>query len=439
MYKRISLSLLLAFSLLIGVNQVFAQNDIAKNQANILEISSSPADVVGGENGLELVPITILERADCAHCRDEKAFLEKLKIKRSDVVVYHVDIQTEEGRAKWIKLAEMEGLSKVTPLTLVGNRVIQGFDTDETTGKIIENLVDASKGKKTLNLDEFIEQGGSGGGAEKIVAASCGDSEDPFAPCGDTLEDGTSLVYTVPFFGKINLAEYSLISMSSILGLIDGFNPCAMWVLVTFLVILIQAGDKKKMWIIAGLFILAEAIMYYMILVFWMKTWDFVGLDKIVTPIVGLVAIGGGIFFLYEWRKSDGSCKVTDQKTRTKTINKINSLVQAELTIATILGVLLLAFSVNIIEFACSIGIPQAFTKILELNNLGFAKSQLYLSTYIFFYMVDDLIVFAIALWSFEKLGITTKYVKFSNLVGGILMLILGAILIIKPELLVFS
>lgn len=424
----------LAFIVMLSISApmvVFSQTD---------EPTLSPAVTNSAFESNEKVPITVLERLDCSHCKAEKAFFVELNLKRSDFKVDFINVQTDEGREKWLKLAEIERLSKVTPLTLIGNRVIQGFDSSETTGEIIENLIDASIGKKTLNLDEFLAAGGSGENVEKIVAPSCeSDSDDPFAQCGETLINDTPMTFNVPLIGKVNLAEYSLPLMSVILGLIDGFNPCAMWVLVTFLVILIQAGDRKKMWTIAGLFILAEAIMYYMILVFWMTTWDFVGLDEIVTPIVGVVAVGGGIFFLYEWRKSDGSCKVTDHKTKTRTLNKITALVQAEMTIATLLGVLLLAFSVNIIEFACSIGIPQAFTKILELNNLGFATTHGYLFLYILFYMIDDLIVFGIALWGFEKLGLTTKYVKISNFVGGLLMLILGLILIFKPELLVFT
>jgi uncharacterized membrane protein len=84
------------------------------------------------------------------------------------------------------------------------------------------------------------------------------------------------------------------------------------------------------------------------------------------------------------------------------------------------------------------VGIPQAFTKILELNFLDFWARQMYMAIYILMYMVDDFIVFGIALYSFEKIGLTTKYAKMSNLIGGILMLILGAILLFKPELLVF-
>ena len=92
----------------------------------------------------------------------------------------------------------------------------------------------------------------------------------------------------------------------------------------------------------------------------------------------------------------------------------------------------------NIIEFACSVGIPQAYTKILELNNLSFLQTQWYTFLYIVFYMIDDIIVFGLALWGFNKLHATEKYSRASMLVGGVLMLILGALLILAPNLLTF-
>ena len=110
----------------------------------------------------------------------------------------------------------------------------------------------------------------------------------------------------------------------------------------------------------------------------------------------------------------------------------------AKFSIFTLLGILGLAFSVNIIEFACSIGIPQTFTKILEINNLGFLQSNIFIFIYILFYMIDDFIVFGIGLYGIDKLSLTTKYSKLSNLIGGILMIVLGFMLIFKPSLFLF-
>jgi hypothetical protein len=193
------------------------------------------------------------------------------------------------------------------------------------------------------------------------------------------------------------------------------------------------------MLVFAGTFIFAEAVMYYLILTVWFRTWNFIQLDRIVTPIVGIVSIGAGLFFLREWHKKNTECVVTDIEERQKIRHRIKELAAQNLNLVTFIGILGLAFSVNIIEFACSIGIPQTFTKILEINNLGFLPSQFLMFVYIFFYMIDDLIVFGLALWSADKMHLTSKYSQASHLIGGVVMIILGLIMLIRPSLLLFS
>ncbi|MGE3279060.1 MAG: glutaredoxin [Candidatus Altimarinota bacterium] len=382
------------------------------------------------------VPISVIVREDCAHCQDEKAFLEDLKKTRQDIQVILHDIDTEEGKTLFDQLTEKEKLTKATPITLVGNTIIQGFDTAETTGKRIEELVNKSLGKNTLTLPEYLAAEISGTPIETIAEGSCdGEGETCTATYG--LND-TFLTFSIPFFGTVNSGQFSLPVLASILGFIDGFNPCAMWVLVTFLIILIEIGDRRLMWRIAGLFIVAEAIMYYLILNVWFTTWDFIGLDRIVTPIVGIIAVAAGLYFLYEGIKSDGTCKVTNLQQKARLHRKIKEIAMSPFTFVTAIGVIGLALSVNIIEFACSIGIPQTFTKIIELNQLNWFESQGLMALYILFYMVDDFIVFGIALWGAQHLGLTSKYTKWSHLIGGTLMIILGALLIFSPESLRF-
>ncbi|MFH0776476.1 MAG: glutaredoxin [Patescibacteria group bacterium] len=378
-------------------------------------------------------PVNVFVRDNCGHCEDEEKFFAELETQRTDFQVFYHNIGETDHRAHFEQLTELEKIPKVTPITLVGNTIIQGFGSADSTGVRIIELLDASKDKETLDFPSFIAAGGSHGKVESVEGGVCKDSNEL---CEIPKE---KLLVDIPWVGAVDLAKYSLPTISVILGFVDGFNPCAMWVLVTFLIVLLQLGDRRKMFQVAGLFILAEAVMYYLILNVWFTTWDFVGFDKYVTPIVGIVSIGGAIFFLYEGIFTDGTCQVTNPEQRAKIHSKIKTLVSQPLTWITAAGVLLLAFSVNIIEFACSIGIPQAFTKIIQINNLSFIKEQGLMAIYIFFYMIDDLIVFAIALAGIDKLGVTHKYSRISNIIGGVLMLILGGLLIFAPDLLKFG
>lgn len=375
----------------------------------------------------DTVPIHVFFREGCVHCDDEKAFLQEVQTQRDDMRVVLHDIQDPEKKALFNSITEMLKLPKATPVTVVGNIVVQGFDSGETTGKNIIALLEGVQGRQFSSLEDAIAEGtlrSEGGGS------AC--DENPDIPCAI---DATPLLVRIPFTRiTIDAKSYSLPTLAAVLGFIDGFNPCAMWVLITFLIVLLQIGDRRKVWQIAGLFIVAETVMYYLILTAWYTTWDFIGLDQIVTPLVGMIAIGGGFFFLYEGFMSDGTCKVTSATKRRKTHMRIQDIAQQPFTILSAIAVIGLALSVNIIEFACSIGIPQTFTKILELNALSFFERHALLFIYIVGYMIDDFIVFGIALWGIERLDLAHKYSRICNIVGGFLMLLLGALLVLNPE-----
>ena len=381
----------------------------------------------------EVVRVEVFERDDCGHCQDEKEFLEDLQIERGDLLVTYHNIDKKEHKEHFNQLTELKNIPKVTPITIIGGVIIQGFSSSETTGKQIRALVDKAKGQPQYTFQEFIEMGG--GTVEEGGSTCTIEGED--IGCG---VDAIDYWVDVPFVGPVNVAKYSLPFLSIVLGFVDGFNPCAMWVLVLFLTILMEAGSRRRMFEMAGLFIIAEAVMYYLILNAWMTAWDFVGLDNIVTPLVGFVAIAAGSFFLYKFYKADTACHVGNLEQKRKTSEKIKEYATKPMTILVALGILGLAFSVNIIEFACSVGIPQTFTKILDMNYLTWGGKQIYNALYILMYMIDDIVIFGIALYSFDRIGLTThKYTRMSYLIGGVLMVILGGILLLNPTLLVFG
>ena len=392
-----------------------------------------------GNSQSKKVKIEYFGRKDCKNCANLEKFLKELSTKRDDFeYVEHKIDESKEEKAFFDETASKLKLVKGTPIIYINGHIIQGFNTADTTGKEIENLINSAKAKdKILTLKEYLESGQSGN-VSSNGAVCTGDTvcEVP----GLTKGAENQVLVNIPIINKtVDLTNYSLLTMSIILGTIDGFNPCAMWVLVLFLTALIAVGNKVKMFRVAGLFILAEAVMYFFILNAWIYAWDFVGLDKWVTPIVGIVGIIGGIFFIRNYLKKGDTleCEVTDFEQRAKISKKIKDIANKPFTLLTALAIIGLALSVNVIEFACSVGIPQTYTKILQINEVPFWTRQFYTFIYIIGYMIDDIIVFGFALMSVNKLQLTTKYSKWVNLFGGILMIILGLIMLIKPSLLI--
>lgn len=396
--------------------------------------STSLFALAQSENKTEVI---VFVRDDCGNCHKEEKFLNESEIIQNNFDVKLLDIDEQKNKEKWQSIVQSYHLSKVTPITLVGGEVLVGFNK-KTTG---EQILAYADNDTQYGLEFYLDENGVN---KNGVNSQYTCDIDSASTC--SLDKGaknkTESMMMLPFFGEINIQETSLFVMSTVLGFIDGFNPCAMWVLLTFLIILSQIGDKKKMVYLVTIFLFAEAIMYFFILNIWYQTWDFIALDKWVTPAVGLLAVAAGIYFLRKWYKSKGAltCDVTSFEHQQKTTGKIQNIVKKPITIITTLAVLGIAFSVNIIEFACSVGIAQSFTKILEINNLTFLGRQFYIFIYTLFYMADDLLIFGLAIFGFSKFHIIgQKYSKLSVLIGGILMLILGSLLIFKPDWLMFG
>ena len=366
-------------------------------------------------------------RDDCGFCQAQSKWMVE-----EGITYQYLNVITDEEAKEWYdELTAKHEVSKVTPITVVGERVFVGFNAPETTGESITLAIETARNSDINSIPAHLERAPK---QEVMVGGGCtGISCDAGEQAG--------YIFDLPFLGIVDLKSFSLFSLSAILGVIDGFNPCAMWVLITFLTLLSQAGSRRKMIFLAGLFILAQGIMYNLILNVWYKTWDFVALDQYVTPFVGFLALGGGVFFMWRWHKNKSAelvCDITDIESQTKTINKFKAIVEQPVTIASIIAILVIAFSVNVIEFACSIGIPQAYTKILELNMLTFFERQWYIFVFMLGYILDDVIVFGLAIWGYSKLqSHGGRYAQLSLLIGGLLMLLLGVVLILDPTLLV--
>ena len=79
------------------------------------------------------------------------------------------------------------------------------------------------------------------------------------------------------------------------------------------------------------------------------------------------------------------------------------------------------------------------FTQILAVNEVSNTMQIIYSLVYILFFLIDDIIIFVIAMKTLEIKAISNKYGKYSHLIGGLIMLIIGLLLIFKPEWIMFN
>jgi hypothetical protein len=213
-----------------------------------------------------------------------------------------------------------------------------------------------------------------------------------------------------------------------------------MWVLIYLITILTQLDSKKKMVYVCSIFLFASGVIYFIILLLWLLGFSLLALTSFshyLILVVGAFSIWMGVYFIYEYinKKGELECKIGDIKSRKKTMSKIQKLVTSKITILSTLGIIVLAFTVNSVEFLCSAGLPAIFTQVLQVSDTLFITKLWYILVYIFAFMLDDLIIFILAIYALNT-NFLNKYSGISHLIGGIFMFLIGIILIFFKNLL---
>ena len=259
---------------------------------------------------------------------------------------------------------------------------------------------------------------------------------------GNAMQPGGTEVWrpetvSLPFVGDVRFAELSLPALAVLLGLADGFNPCAMWALVYLLSLVASLRDRRKIWLLVGSFVFASGVLYFLFMTPWLNVFLLVGYLRPLTIFIGLGALLVGINDLRSFIITRGApvCGVGSSGLKKRTMGRMERLVAAPVSLMSLLGVIVLAFTVNTIEFACSAGLPAVFTHTLSLRQLTAAQYYGYILLYDFFFMLDDMIIFALAAFAFET-TIGSGYARYGKLAGGMVLVALGLVMFFAPEML---
>lgn len=323
------------------------------------------------------VDVYLFWRTGCPHCEREIAFVERLSAANPDIRIHKYEVSRDRANAAlMIEAAGRLGVEAGSvPLTVIGGRAWVGYLDDASTGREIAARID------------------------ECLAGGCPDGVAP-APKREARVPET---LRLPLLGEVRTANLSLPALTALLAAADGFNPCAMWVLVFLL----------------GL--LAGAVAF-------------------VRIGVGIVALAAGGYYVKEFvTNADMKCEVTAPERRRRVLERLKRIAQQPRFTAALGGIVLLAFAVNVVEFLCSAGIPAVFAQVLALSALAPWEYFAYLVLYVGVFMVDDLVVLVAALKTLEVTGLTTRYARWSNAVGGAALLAIGVALVFRPEWLAFG
>jgi len=228
-------------------------------------------------------------------------------------------------------------------------------------------------------------------------------------------------------FGTIDISKVSLPALTIIIGLLDGFNPCAMFILCFLLVFLIGTKSRKKVFIIGGIFLFISGFVYFLFITAWFNFFVIFRYVPLLKLIVGALVIVAGLINIKDYFYFQKGISLTLPKSwKPKVVDKMKMIAEQQSLVAMILSVVTVAFVVNVVELMCTIGFPMIYTQILATYNLPQTAYYLYILIYCTMYMIDDFLLFTIAVTTLHCVEMTKKRVRIMKLISGVLMILLA-------------
>lgn len=395
----------------------------------------------------EKVNIYLFYGDGCPHCSALEEYLDEEYSTDKDVKVYKYEVWNDSNnQTLWQKVADVTGEeAKGVPYFVIGKEVLQGYSASDAWESKVDKAIEKAK-KTNYNDNVGITLGVVQGKITKDDDNSTTnyDPDKKEADIDDYYNSDSNsnseAKLDIPLIGTVSLKDMSIPVIAILIGLVDGFNPCAMWILIFLITMLFDYPSRKKMWILGCTFLFTSAFIYFLFMISFLNVAMFINSITILKLLIAFFALIFGGFNIYRYFKTkDVGCDVVDKNKRRKIINRIKNILSSKSFAFAIGGIILLAISVNLIELLCSLGLPVMFTEILAYNNITGVKNILYIILYIIFFLIDDLVVFFVAMKTLKITAISNKYSKYSHLIGGLIMIAIGLLMIFKPEWLMFN
>ncbi|MFZ5601934.1 MAG: glutaredoxin family protein [Pseudomonadota bacterium] len=353
----------------------------------LLPGASALADETDGQS------LTVFVRTGCPHCADAKEFLAQLQLQRPELqIVYRAVDQDTDARAELLRISRANGLwPPGVPTFVIDGRVRVGFGDPQ---------------KSAPELVAFIDQD-----AAPVQAVE------------------TAL------FGTLNVSQLGLPLFTLALGLLDGFNPCATWVLLFLLSLLVRMKDRARIALVAGTFVLVSGAVYYAFMAAWLNVFLLVGMSNalriglaVLALLMGAVNVKDFIAF------KKGISLSIPESAKPGLYARMRRVMQADALSASLLAVTALAVVVNFVELLCTAGLPAIYTAVLAQQGVSTAGHYAYLALYILAYMADDALMVAIAVIALGSNKMTETTGRWLKLLSGSVMVALGIVMLLKPD-----
>jgi glutaredoxin len=390
----------------------------------LLALTAAPAARAEPEAtlpGITALPdVEAFVREGCPHCARAKEFLVKLQKERPDLRIVIRDVERDPDALSRLRdLSAANGSPIRVPSFLVRADFLVGFSDEATTGQIIRDAAGSLPAAPGADDDSKCGTEGS---------SPCEDRATESPPAPDP--------YAIEFLGrKLSVEQIGLPLFTLAMGMLDGFNPCSMWVLLLMISLLAPLNDRRRMLAIAGTFIAVEGLAYFLFMAAWLNLFLFIGLSRVSELVIAVIALMAGSINIKDFLAfGRGFSLSIPDSAKPGIYARMRAILHAESMTGAIVGAFVLGVLVQIVEFMCTSGFPALYTRILTLHRLEGASYYGYLLLYNLAYMLDDLIILSIGVITLSQHRLQEREGQWLKLVSGLVMIGLGLYLILRTS-----
>jgi len=379
------------------------------------------------QDGTPTVRLYYFYSPTCPHCQEAKPFIAELETKYPWLKVERYVVKDNRANARfYFDTAQSLGVEALSVPGLVFCRqVMIGYDTAATTGKQLEDALTACHERRLTSpgAPDPVAGGvaGAAGGATQVSAAE--------SKAGTTIN--------VPFLGQVDAKAFSLPILTLVLAGMDAFNPCAFFVLLFLLSLLVHAKSRTRMAIVGGTFVLFSGLVYFVFMAAWLNVFLIAGELRVITFAAGLVALTVAVLNIkdYFWFKAGPSLSIPDAA-KPGLFKRMREVVTSGSIGPMLVSTVLLAIVANSYELLCTAGFPMVYTRALTLAGLQPWQYYAWLAAYNVIYVLPLLAIVTVFTWTMGARKLSESEGRLLKLISGFMMLGFGLMLLLAPNLL---
>ena len=243
--------------------------------------------------------------------------------------------------------------------------------------------------------------------------------------------------FEIPLIGSVNLEMQSLTLSTALIAVVDGFNPCSIWVLTMLLALTLHTGSRKKVFAIGLIFLSVTALIYALFIAGLFSVLKVTSYLVWIRILVTFVALFFALVNIkdYFWYKEGISFTIADDK-KSGIFKRIRDVIKASQTFWGMVGAtVVLAAGVSMVEFSCTAGFPVLWVNLLNAQKVSGIAFLLLLLLYMLIYQLDEMVIFFSAVVSLKASRLEEKQGRLLKLAGGMLMLTLSIVMLVNPAL----